>query len=201
MTGLLRDAPIQKKIVMLRKTMLLFHVVGTIMYIGTILSHIASGIIAGSDVQAVYNTAIFQETTAYIFILPGIALKTVSGFVMFSLYPEKPLWLKIKIGLAVFLAFNAFFLLTPLMPELKVLAEESLTAGYLTEAYKTKEHTATLVGMSNVIPLVLAVVFGVFKPRFTLKNLTRTNHGTNGITYNKKEDASKGQPRVFAGNR
>ncbi len=155
---------------MLRKSMLFFHVVGTIMYIGTILAHIASGIIAGSDVQAVYHTAIFQETTAYIFILPGIVLKTVSGFVMFSLYPEKPLWLKIKIGLAAFLAFNAFFLLTPLMPELLVLAEESLKVGHLTEAYKAKEHTATLVGMSNVIPLLLAVVLGVFKPGFKLKN-------------------------------
>ena len=154
---------------MLRKTMLFFHVVGTIMYIGTILAHIASGIIAGSDVHAVYNTAIFQETTAYIFILPGIVLKTISGFVMFSLYPEKPLWLKIKIGLAAFLAFNAFFLLTPLMPELRVLAEENLKAGHLTGAYKAKEHTATVVGMSNAIPLVLAVVLGVFKPGFKLK--------------------------------
>lgn len=154
---------------MLRKTMLFFHVVGTIMYIGTILAHIASGIIAGSDVHAVYNTAIFQETTAYIFILPGIVLKTISGFVMFSLYPEKPLWLKIKIGLAAFLAFNAFFLLTPLMPELRVLAEESLKTGHLTGAYKAKEHTATVVGMSNAIPLVLAVVLGVFKPGFKLK--------------------------------
>ena len=154
---------------MLRKSMLFFHVVGTIMYIGTILAHIASGIIAGSDVQAVYHTAIFQEKTAYIFILPGIVAKTISGFVMFSLYPEKPLWLKIKIGLAAFLAFNAFFLLTPLMPELRVLAEESLKAGYLTEGYKAKEHTATLVGMSNAIPLVLAVVLGVFKPGFKFK--------------------------------
>lgn len=154
---------------MLRKSMLFFHVVGTIMYVGTILAHIASGIIAGSNVQAVYHTAIFQETTAYIFILPGIIAKTISGFVMFSLYPEKPLWLKIKIGLAVFLAFNAFFLLTPLMPELRVLAEESLKAGHLTEAYKAKEHTATLVGMSNAIPLLLAVVLGVFKPGFKLK--------------------------------
>ncbi len=154
---------------MLRKSMLFFHVVGTIMYIGTILAHIASSNIAGNDVQAVYHTAIFQETTAYIFILPGIVLKTISGFFMFSLYPEKPLWLKIKIGLAAFLAFNAFFLLTPLMPELRVLAEECLKAGHLTKAYKIKEHTATMVGMSNAIPLLLAVVLGVFKPGFKLK--------------------------------
>lgn len=155
---------------MLRKSMLFIHVVGTIMYIGTILAHIASGIIAGGDIQAVYHTAIFQERTAYIFILPGIVLKTISGFVMFAQYKQKPLWLKIKIGLAAFLAFNAFFLLTPLMPELRMLAEESLKAGVLTEAYKAKEHTAMLVGMSNVIPLILAMVLGVFKPRLKWKN-------------------------------
>jgi len=155
---------------MLRKSMLFIHVVGTIMYIGTILAHIASGIIAGTNVEAVYHTAIFQEATAYIFILPGIVLKTVSGFVMFAQYKQKPVWLKIKIALAAFLAFNAFFLLTPLMPELRMLAEESLKAGVLTDAYKAKEHTAMLVGMSNIIPLILAVVLGVFKPRLKGKN-------------------------------
>lgn len=155
---------------MLRKSMLFLHVVGTIMYIGTILAHIASGIIAGSNVDAVYHTAVFQETTAYIFILPGIVLKTLSGFIMFGQYKQKPMWLKIKIGLAAFLAFNAFFLLTPLMPELRMLAEESLKAGVLTEAYKAKEHTAMLVGMSNIIPLILAIVLGVFKPRFQRKS-------------------------------
>ncbi|MCW8930822.1 MAG: DUF2269 family protein [Gammaproteobacteria bacterium] len=151
--------------------MLFIHVVGTIMYIGTILAHIASGIIAGTNVEAVYHMAIFQETTAYIFILPGIILKTVSGFVMYVQYDKKPMWLKIKIALAAFLAFNAFFLLTPLMPELRMLAEESLKAGALTDAYKAKEHTAMLVGMSNVIPLILAMVMGVFKPRLKGKNV------------------------------
>ncbi|MCU7876312.1 MAG: enoyl-CoA hydratase [Candidatus Thiodiazotropha sp. (ex Lucinoma borealis)] len=155
---------------MLRKSMLFLHVVGTIMYIGTILAHIASGIIAGSNVEAVYHTAVFQETTAYFFILPGIVLKTLSGFIMFRQYKQKPMWLKIKIGLAAFLAFNAFFLLTPLMPELRMLAEESLKAGVLTEAYKAKEHTAMLVGMSNIIPLTLAIVLGVFQPRFQRKS-------------------------------
>lgn len=151
---------------MLRKSMLFIHVVGTIMYIGTILAHIASGIIADGNVEAVYYTAVFQERTAYMFILPGIVLKTVSGFVMYSQYKQKPMWLKIKIGMAAYLAFNAFFILTPLMPELRVLAEESLKAGVLTEAYKAKEHTAMLAGMSNIIPLILAMVLGVFKPRF-----------------------------------
>jgi hypothetical protein len=35
----------------------------------------------------------------------------------------------------------------------------------LTEEFKAKEHLAMLAGMSNVIPLILAMTFGVFKPK------------------------------------
>jgi hypothetical protein len=149
-----------------RKSMLFVHILGTIMYVGTILAHIASGIIADGELQAVYYAAIFQERTAYMFIIPGIILKTVSGIFMYRQYKQKPLWLKIKVGLAVYLAVNAFFILTPLMSDLRILAEESLKVGMLTEEFKAKEHLAMLAGMSNVIPLILAMTFGVFKPKF-----------------------------------
>lgn len=158
---------------MFRKLMLFLHIVGTIMYLGTILAHIASGVMAGGNVEAVYYASIFKEQTAYIFIIPGIIIKTVSGLMLFRTYRVKPVWLKVKMGFAAFLAFNAFFLLTPLMPEIRVLAEESLRQGVLTEAYKEKEHLAMLVGMSNVIPIFVVIVLGVFKPKRKIKTVSQ----------------------------
>ncbi len=64
-----------------------------------------------------------------------------------------------------FLTINAFVFLVPMMPELKALAEASIPAGEVSQAFLDLEHTEQLVGMSNVIPLLLEIVLGAFKPR------------------------------------
>lgn len=146
--------------------MLLFHIVGTVMYVGTILSHIAIPKILGNELIAIYYASLYKEATAYYLILPGITLKTISGIIMAVGYQKIPLWLKIKVGCAAFLLVNAFVFLVPMMTELKLLAQSSLEAGMLSDAYIAKEHTEMLVGISNVLPLVGAIILGVFKPTF-----------------------------------
>ncbi|MCW9045160.1 MAG: DUF2269 family protein [Alphaproteobacteria bacterium] len=147
-------------------SMKFLHVIGTIMYVGCILSHIVISNTLTDDVQAVYNAYVYKELSAYILILPGIALKTVSGLVMYAKIKPRPLWLKIKLGLALFLGLNAFLILAPMMPEMRMLAEESLKLGALTAEFKAREQVELIAGVSNVIPLILAMVFGVFKPGF-----------------------------------
>ncbi len=136
------------------------------MYVGCILSHIVISNVLNDDVQAVYNAYVYKELSAYILILPGITIKTISGLVMFARITPRPLWLRIKIGLAIFLGLNAFFVLAPMMPEMRALAEESLRYGALTAEFKARESVELIAGLSNVLPLLLASVFGVFKPRF-----------------------------------
>jgi hypothetical protein len=150
---------------MLMTSMKFLHVIGTIMYVGCILSHIViSNVLGHGDVEAVYYTYVYKELSAYILILPGIAIKTVSGAVMYSQIKPRPLWLKIKVGLAIFLGLNAFLILAPMMPELRALAAESMRLGELTAEFKAKEQIEFIAGVSNVIPLVLAMVLGVYKP-------------------------------------
>ena len=149
---------------MLMVSMKFLHVIGTIMYVGCILSHIVISNVLGHDVQSVYNAYVYKELSAYILILPGIAIKTVSGLVMFSLIKPRPWWLKVKLGLAIFLGLNAFLILAPMMPELRALAEESVRQGALTAEFKAREQIELIAGMSNIIPLVLAMVLGVYKP-------------------------------------
>ena len=103
--------------------------------------------------------------SAYILILPGLALKVVCDLVDFFRLNPKPNWLKLKLFCMAFLAINAFVFLVPMMPELVQLAKESLPSGEISQSFLEKAHIEQLVGMSNVIPLLTEMVVGSFKPK------------------------------------
>ncbi len=91
----------------------------------------------------------------------------MSDLVLYYQYEHKPNWLKLKFIMMTFLAINAFvfLVLVPMMPELVVLAKESLSDGQVSQEYLEKAHIKQLIGMSNVIPLVLEILLGSFKPK------------------------------------
>lgn len=72
--------------------------------------------------------------------------------------------LKVNILMTAFLAVNAFYFLVPMMPELVALAKESLPSGEVSQAFLDRARIEQLVGMSNVIPLIIEMVMGSFKP-------------------------------------
>lgn len=140
--------------------------IGTIMYVGGILSHIVIGVTLGhSDAATAYNVYVYKETSAYILILPGLALKFVCDLIMYFRFKIKPNWLKAKIAMMTFLAANAFIFLVPMMPELVQLAHDSLPSGEVSQAFIDRTQTEQLVGMSNIIPLALELILGSFRPK------------------------------------
>ena len=140
--------------------------IGTIMYVGGILSHIVIGANLGhADASTAYHVAIYKEISAYILILPGLALKIIADVVSWKLYEVVPNWLKWKLGMMTFLSINAFVFLVPMMPEMKTLAQASLPAGEVSQQYLDKAYTEQLIGMSNVVPLILEILLGSFKPK------------------------------------
>ena len=140
--------------------------IGNIMYVGGILSHIIIGANFGHlDAQSAYTVAMYKEISAYILILPGLGLKVIGDAVLYFSYEVTPNWLKIKLVMLSFLSINAFVFLVPMMPELVALANQSVQAGELTQAFLDKSHIEGLVGMSNSIPLVLEILLGSFKPK------------------------------------
>ena len=151
---------------LLKKTINFVQEVGTIMYVGGILSHIVIGVILGHpDGETAHHVYVYKEMSAYILILPGLALKMFSDLVLFFQFDVKPIWFKIKLVMIAFLATNAFVFLGPMMPELVELAKASPPDGPVSQAFLEKEHTEQLVGMSNIIPLIAEMVLGSFKPR------------------------------------
>jgi hypothetical protein len=142
------------------------YLIGTVMYVGGILSHIVISAVLGEDnLQAIYYTAIYKEESAYILILPGLAIKLLASMLVARNYQPKPLWLKVQFVCMVFLIINAFLFLVPMMPELHELAAQNIALGYITDAYQAKAHTEMLIGISNALPLLLVLILGVFGPQ------------------------------------
>ncbi len=159
----------------MRKVLNFIQEIGTIMYVGGILSHIVIGIIfKDAEPSTIYDVYIYKEKSAAILILSGLALKIISDLILFFSYKQKPNWLKLKLVLVTFLTINAFVFLVPMMPELVQLAKDSIPAGKLSQEFLNKEHTEQLVGQSNVIPLVLELFFGSFKPKLGKERKNKT---------------------------
>lgn len=152
----------------MRKTISFLHEIGTIMYVGGILSHIVIGaIFAGPSPETAVTIYTYKLQSAYILILPGLGIKVLTDLYAFWAFGDRAWWMRIKLACTAFLAVNAFVFLVPMMPELLDLAKASIPQGALSDAFHTLEGTEALVGMSNVIPLVTEMVMGAIKPKLT----------------------------------
>lgn len=141
------------------------HEIGTIMYVGGILSHIVIGIMfAGSTPETIVTVYTYKLQSAYILILPGLGLKILTDLILFFAYREQAWWMRIKLAATAFLTINAFVFLVPMMPDLLELARASVAGGVLSPEFMQLEHREQLVGMSNVIPLVTEMLMGAFRP-------------------------------------
>ncbi len=161
----MKNLVLDKKLNM-RKALNFIQEIGTIMYVGGILSHIVIGIIfSDADAETIYNVYIYKEKSASILILTGLGLKIVSDILLYFTFKTKPNWLKLKLLMVAFLTINAFVFLVPMMPELVELAKKSIPSGKVSQEFLSKEHTEQLVGQANVIPLILELVLGSFKPK------------------------------------
>ena len=117
------------------------------------------------DASAAYHASVYKELSAYILILPGLGLKLACDLYAWFGLGVRANWLKLKLLMMAFLSINAFVFLVPMMPELRELAYLSLPSGEVSPAFLELEQVEKLVGMSNVIPLLLELVLGSFKPR------------------------------------
>jgi len=158
----------------MKKLIHFIHEIGTIMYVGGILSHIVIGVIfSGSTAQTIATVYTYKLESAYILILPGLAIKVVSDLISFFLLGERAWWMRIKLAATAFLTINAFVFLVPMMPELLKLATNSIPDVHLSEEFHVLEAKEALIGISNVIPLILEMIMGAFRPNVSRRERTR----------------------------
>ena len=158
---------------MSRKFVDFLNEVAGIMYVGGFLSHIiigaAVGATDGGTATVIYE---YKLISAYILILPGLAMKLMCDIALFTYWNERGRWMIVKLLCQAFLAVNAFVFLVPMMPKLLALAEAGDPSGPVSEAFHALEAKEALVGMSNVIPLVTEILMGAFKPRLGQRSNT-----------------------------
>ncbi|RDL29313.1 enoyl-CoA hydratase [Photobacterium damselae] len=149
-----------------RKLLNFINEIGTIMYVGGILSHIVIGATLGhEEAITAYHVGVYKEVSAYILILPGLGLKVFADLYEYFKMKYKPNWLKAKLMMLTFLSINAFVFLVPMMPELVSLAKVSLPNEVVNDAYLKKAQLEQWIGMSNALPLVAELLLGSFKPK------------------------------------
>jgi len=152
----------------MKKIICFAHELGTIMYVGGILSHIVIGaIFSGGTAQTIATVYTYKLESAYILILPGLAIKIVSDLISFFVFGERAWWMRIKLLATAFLTVNAFVFLVPMMPELLQLATDSIPDVHLNEDFHILESKEAIIGMSNIIPLALEMTMGAFRPKLT----------------------------------
>lgn len=150
----------------MKKLFALFSEIGNIMYVGGILSHIVIGVMCvGASPEFVYSAYMYKEMSMYALIIPGLVIKIILDMVAFFVFKERAYWFYLKTFMLFILTFNAVVFLIPMMPEMLVLAKESLKLGYLNESFLQKESFEALIGQCNALPLLLEVLLGVFKPK------------------------------------
>ncbi|MCP4303524.1 MAG: enoyl-CoA hydratase [bacterium] len=152
----------------MRKVVGFIDLIGNIMYVGGILSHIVIGLLfAGSSPDVMVTVYTYKLQSAYMLILPGLGLKIAVDLVLWFVYREHAWWMRIKLAAIAFLTVNAAVFLVPMMPQLLALAEASVASGELSAAFNALEHREALVGQSNVIPLLIEMIMGAFRPAIT----------------------------------
>ncbi|MDN3617603.1 enoyl-CoA hydratase [Vibrio gallaecicus] len=155
-----------------RKVIRFLNEIGTIMYVGGILSHIVIGATLGHETALMaYHVGMYKELSAYILILPGLGLKLFADLYDYYSSQQKPTWLKLKLLMLTILSINAFAFLVPMMPELVALAKASIPQGEVSQAYLEKAKIEQWIGMSNALPLLAELLLGSFKSSL-IKNRT-----------------------------
>lgn len=150
----------------MRKLVEFANEIAGILYVGGIASHIVIGAVLGTpDAETANNLYTYKELSAYILILPGLALKVICDLTLYFVYGVRGNWMKVKLALMAFLTINAFVFLVPMMPQLRAMAEAALPTGELPHAFHELEAKEALVGMSNALPLLLELILGSFKPK------------------------------------
>ncbi len=148
------------------KTLHFVNEIAGILYVGGIASHIVIGAVVGSPYPDTAATVYaYKELSAYILILPGLALKLLCDATLWFGYGLRANWFKVKLAMMAFLTINAFVFLVPMMPELRGLAEAAKTDPAAWDAFHALEGREALIGASNALPLALELILGAFKPR------------------------------------
>lgn len=146
------------------------HLIGVVMFFGSILGHIAASSIpgAGDDPQTALITRQTIDAAETYLTLPGLVLLLLTGSFMIvkrKLPIFRIRWLTLHAILGLLIALNAAFVLYPVGQDRLELASQVAAGAQLIDQLHAFEGRAAAFGAANVLLCFAAVFVAVIKPR------------------------------------
>lgn len=153
------------------------HVLGVVMFFGSILGHVTAGFIpaAKSDPQtALIVRQAIDAATTYL-TLPGLVLLVVTGVFMIvrrRLPIIKIRWLALHAIFGLLIALNAAFVLLPVGQDLLAAGSQVATGALSMDHLHALEQREAAFGAANVVLSLAALFIAVIKPPFGARKTT-----------------------------
>lgn len=155
---------------MLYKSLKFLHVVGIILFLGSVFGHVATGVLAGGPVDPGFVAA-RQNISALTrdLTLPGLGLTIVCGLALGlagRAQPFKQRWLIVHALLAVAITVLTVAVIVPAGQR---VLEDALLMPSVPGSQMNLEsslRTEHLVGAANIVLSLLAICVAVWRPRF-----------------------------------
>jgi len=150
------------------------HLLGAILFFGSILGHVTVGFIPGvtEDPQTALFARLAIDTATDILTLPGLLLLLATGAFMIlwgQSHLFKRRWLTLHAALGLVIALNAFLVLMPTGAELLAAATQAAAGLVPVETLAPLKGREAAFGAVNVLLCLLLLFLAVLKPRLGQK--------------------------------
>ena len=146
------------------------HLLGVVLFFGSILAHTAASIFASADPDArtfFIVRQLMQAETNFL-LIPGLALIILSGIAMIvlgKLQIKKLRWLTVHIITGGLVTLNALFILLPVGFELLEGSGQLVQGVISMEQLESAKNRESIFGAINVIFCLILLITGTIKPK------------------------------------
>jgi hypothetical protein len=155
----------------MKKTAILLHHIGLVMFLSGILPSIVMNSIVGASTDAVliYHQRMFVSAITWALTIPGMWILIVTGSLTalagkYRLVEHR--WLIAKLLLAALILINGTFVLAPLVCQVTQIAKQSASQGHLLLTYIPLKEKEDMYGIANFLMLLIAFLLAIYKPGF-----------------------------------
>ncbi len=155
----------------MHKKLKVIHIIGVVMFFGSILGHAIAGIVSASNSDPeVFNIVrqVIEVETAYL-TLPGLIVFTLSGIAMIvigKLPISKMKWLAIHSVIGMLVILNAFIVLIPIGNELLEASQKLVEGSVTIDTIHELKNKEAIFGALNILACFILIILAVIKPKF-----------------------------------
>ena len=155
----------------MKNTTRLLHLIGLVMFLGSILPFIAMNAFVGASTDAllIFHQRQFVSVVTWSLTVPGMWILVIAGGMTafagkYRLVEYR--WLAAKLVLAILILINGTFFIAPLVDQVTSIAEQSAVQGQLLPTYLPLKAKEDIFGMANFLMILIAIFLAIFKPGF-----------------------------------